>query len=107
MNIPKEKLISDKVRADAVRLRITAVGMQIEACKALCDSAELEIRYKDRVIARKLLRQLKHHAQTIVRHLNDPHHLAPDEAVRFRADMAEVETRLRKMESHLRGVGVR
>jgi hypothetical protein len=82
--------------------RLRAVETQLSLAFTACALAETEILYRRADETDKLLHKLRHYAETIRRHLNDPKHLPRVAVANLRQQLTQLERRTGAIETRLR-----
>jgi len=90
-----------RLHAVASQIRLQAIESQLSLGFTLCALAETEIRFRQHSVARKLLDKVRHAAQSISFHLDEPNHLPNNSATDLRQPLMQLETRLEEVELRL------
>ena len=88
------------LHANAKTARLQAIQSQLALGCTLCELAETEIRIGDVAIAQRLVGKVRHSAETIRFHLDEPEHV-PETNVDLRGDLSRLENRLNRLEAQL------
>ena len=89
-----------RLHANAKTARLQAIQSQLALGCTLCELAETEIRIGDVAIAQRLVGKVRHSAETIRFHLDEPEHL-PETNVDLRTDLSQLENPLNRLEAQL------
>jgi hypothetical protein len=87
----------------AAQSRLRAVESQIALAFTLCAIAETEIRYGQTDEAIKVLKKVRHHAETISFHIDEPNHLPSPAISDLRKQLTQLRKRTEEIESSLQG----
>jgi hypothetical protein len=90
-----------RLRVEAAETRSRAVRSQISFAFTLCALAETELGYRHRDEASKLMRKVRHIADTVCRHLEEPNHVPPNRAGKVRDELGQLESRILAIEARL------
>jgi hypothetical protein len=88
-----------RLHRTAAESRLRAVESQLSLALTLCAIAETEIRYSRNDEAIKVVKKVRHHAETIRFHLDEPNHLPSIAISDLRKQLEKVNKRLEKIES--------
>src|SRR5215470_15378772 len=83
----------------AAESRLRAVESQLALAFTLCAIAETEIRYNRPDEAIKVISKVRHHAETISFHVDEPDHLPTTAISGLRKQLAQLEKRTEEIES--------
>lgn len=86
----------------AAESRLKAVESQLALGFTLCAIAETEIQYSRRDEAIKVVNKVRHHAETIGFHIDEPDHLPPAVISGLQKQLAQLKERTKEIESRLR-----
>ena len=89
-----------RLHAKAKAARLQAIQSQLALGCTLCEFAETVIRLRDVITAQKVVGRVRHSAETIRFHLDEPGHL-PETDIDLRGHLWQLETRLEKIEARL------
>lgn len=87
----------------AAEIRLRAVESQLSLGFTLCATAETEVRAGHPEVARKLVDRLRHHANTISGHLDEPGHLPKAAITDLRKLLGDLEARTERVDASLLG----
>lgn len=90
-----------RLHRTAAASRLRAVESQLSLAFTLCSIAETEIQFRRPDEALKVVVKLKHHAETIHHHLNEPNHLPRAAISDLRKELAQLKRLVGKIESRL------
>jgi TolA-binding protein len=93
-----------RLRTAAAESRLRAVESQLSLALTLCAIAETEIRYSRLDEAIKVVNKVRHHAETIRLHLDEPNHVPRAAISELRKQLKQVNERIEKIEACLRQV---
>ncbi len=85
----------------AAESRLRAVESQLALAFTLCTIAETEIRYSRPDEAIKVINKVRHHAETISFHIDEPNHLPSAAIPDLREQMTHLKRRTEEIESRL------
>lgn len=85
----------------AAESRLRAVESQLTLAFTLCAIAETEIQYSRPDEAIKLINKVRHHAETISFHIDEPNHLPSAAIPDLREQMTHLKRRTEEIESRL------
>jgi hypothetical protein len=91
-----------RLQRTAAESRLRAVESQLSLAFTLCAIAETEIRYSRPDEAIKVVNKVRHHAETISYHLDEPNHLPSAAISDLRKRLTQLNDRTDEIESHLR-----
>ena len=91
-----------RLHRTAAESRLRSVESQLSLAFTLCAIAETEIRYSRPDEAIKLIERLRHHAETIRIHLDEPNHLPKIAIPDLRNELTKLTKRTEEIESSLR-----
>jgi phage shock protein A len=91
---------SAHLHAQAKAARLQAIQCQLALGSTLCELAETEIRLGEFATAKKVVGRVRHSAETIGFHLDEPEHL-PETNIDLRGHLTQLETRLKEIEARL------
>ena len=100
-SVHESRINGTLLRATSARLRVEAVRLHIETCRLLCDTADGEMEYGQIKLAGKIVRRIKRAIETMKRRLDEPHHLPPAEANKFKPVIIRLEARVNTIEAQL------
>jgi len=86
----------------AAESRLRAVECQLSLAFTLCAIAETEIRYGQPREATEVMNKVRHHAETIRVHLDEPNHLPRTAISELRKQLTQLKKRTEEIESSLR-----
>lgn len=86
----------------AAESRLRVVESQIALAFTLCAIAETEIRYSRRDEAIKVVTKVRHHAETISFHVEEPHHVPTGAISGLRKQLTQLKKRTEEIELCLR-----
>ncbi len=86
----------------AAESRLRAVESQLALAFTLCAIAETEIRYSRPDEAIKVVNKLRHHAETIRFHIDEPNHLPSIAIPDLRQQLTKLQKRTEEIESCIR-----
>lgn len=86
----------------AAESRRRVVESQLALAFTLCAVAETEIRYSRPDQAIKVIKKVRHHAETIRFHLDEPNHLPKNGISDLRKQLGQLRKRTDEIESRLR-----
>jgi len=89
-----------RLHANAKTARLQAIQSQLALGSTLCELAETEIRLGEVAIAQRVVGKVRHSAETIRFHLDEPEHV-PKTNVDLRGDLSQLENRLNRLEAQL------
>lgn len=81
--------------------RLRAVESQLALAFTLCSIAETEIRYSRLDEASKVTNKVRHHAETISFHIDEPNHLPAIAISELRQQVAQLKKRTEEIGSRL------
>ena len=90
-----------RLRTEAAQTRLRAIQSQLSLASTFCSLAETELRYGQIDEVRLLMGKLQHVIETIDRHLGERNHVPPDNVPECRDRLAQVRSRVLKIEAHL------
>jgi len=93
-----------RLHEQALESRRRVVESQLSLAFTLCTIAETEIRYSRSDQAIKLVNKIRHHAETIRFHLDEPNHLPTASIHDLRDQLTKLNTRTEKIQL---GIGPR
>ena len=88
-----------RLHQTAAESRLRAVESQLSLALTLCAIAETELRYSQTDEAIKVVNKVRHHAETIRVHLDEPNHLPRIAIPDLRKQLEQVKKRIAKIES--------
>jgi len=86
----------------AAEFRLRAIESQLSLGLTLCKIAETQIRYSRRDEAIEVVNKLRHHAETIRFHIEEPNHLPKIAVPGVRKRLEQLDKRTDEIESPLR-----
>ena len=89
-----------RLHANAKAARLQAIQSQLGLGSTLCELAETEMRIGDLATARNLVRKVRHSAEMIRFHLNEPNYV-PETNVDLYGHLSELETWLERIDAKL------
>ena len=98
-----DSYITDRARLHAIaaEMRLRAVQSQLSLGFTFCAIAEAEIRHGRLNEAISVVNKLRHHADAIRIHLDEPSHLPTAAVPNLSGRLSELKERTQKIESHL------
>lgn len=90
-----------RLQSTATESRLRSVESQLSLAFTLCSIAETEIRYSRPDEAAKVVHKVRHHAEKIRIHLDEPDHLPSTAISDLRRQLARLKNRTDEIESCL------
>jgi hypothetical protein len=91
-----------RLRVEAAQTRLCAIESQLSFGFTLCVMAERELAYGHADEARLLIEKVQYVSKTVDRHLDEPNHVPPDQVAGCRYQLAQLESRILKIEAQLK-----
>jgi hypothetical protein len=91
-----------RVRVAAAEMRLQAIHCQLSVCFTFCSMAETEVNLGQAVVARELILKVRHAAQTVQRHLDEPAHVPANRLEEARDRLAQLESLVCSIEAQLK-----
>lgn len=91
-----------RLHRTAAESRLRAVESQLALAFTLCAIAETEIRYSRPEEAIKVVNKVRHHAEKIGFHIDEPSHLPSTAVPDLRKQLTQLKKRTEEIESSLR-----
>jgi len=88
-----------RLHLTAAQTRLRAIETQLSLGHTLCSVADTAILYQRYSEARKALDRLRHAAETIRRHLDEPGHLPRESIAEMREKLKQLEARAEQVTS--------
>jgi len=92
----------ERLHKTGAESRLRAIESQLALAFTLCAIAETEIRYSRPDEATKVVKKIRHHAETIRTHVNEPNHIPRPSISDFLKQLTQLEKCTEEIELRLR-----